>query len=340
MSPNDRFRVRILSALALGLVACGKDPARITPPPSASASELELKPLPVTVKGLDGGIAGCVAAQKNAKAPSTAFADCSATIEGRCCGSAGGSMPCPRAFLEEFTRNERAKGGGSVCCYQHNDRECEGRPLRAEIDGPPIVARSIAKATIGAPRDRRAGERWLRAAANEHASIASFALTSLKLLALGAPPELVADTHRAALDEVEHTRISLEVASALLGERHVMGPLEVPAFDGTSATFATLARETLRDAACSETIAALRAGEEAEREGDPAIRDALLRIAEDEARHAELGWRTVAWLVGAGGQAAHEAVREELERVRSKAEREQVYREIVVPCADALLGAS
>ena len=48
---------------------------------------------------------------------------------------------------------------------------------------------------------------WLADALLEHASIASFAQTTLKLLALGAPSDLIADSQRAALDEVEHAKI-------------------------------------------------------------------------------------------------------------------------------------
>ena len=49
------------------------------------------------------------------------------------------------------------------------------------------------------------------------AEIASFARTSLDLLALGAPADLVAETHRAALDEIEHARIAYALASAFSG---------------------------------------------------------------------------------------------------------------------------
>jgi hypothetical protein len=38
------------------------------------------------------------------------------------------------------------------------------------------------------------------------------------------------------------------------------------------------------------------------------VRAALAEIAADEARHAELAWKTVAWAVGAGGEEARAAV--------------------------------
>ena len=45
-------------------------------------------------------------------------------------------------------------------------------------------------------------ECWAQDALAEHASIASFARFTLQLMAVGAPPQLLADTQRAAADEV------------------------------------------------------------------------------------------------------------------------------------------
>jgi hypothetical protein len=41
---------------------------------------------------------------------------------------------------------------------------------------------------------------------------------------------------------------------------------------------------------------------------DAAVRGVLATIAEDEARHAELAWRFVAWALQAGGDAVRRAV--------------------------------
>ena len=42
-------------------------------------------------------------------------------------------------------------------------------------------------------------DRWLEAALDEHASIAAFSRFSLHLMAVGAPPDLIAAAHEAAL---------------------------------------------------------------------------------------------------------------------------------------------
>ena len=59
---------------------------------------------------------------------------------------------------------------------------------------------------IGAWERAVLGQAWLVSARMEHASVAAFGQLSLHLAALGAPPELVARTHLAALDEVRHSQ--------------------------------------------------------------------------------------------------------------------------------------
>ena len=55
------------------------------------------------------------------------------------------------------------------------------------------------------------------------------------------------------------------------------------------------------------------AAEQLARATDPAVRRALSAIAEDESRHAELAWRTVAWAIERGGEAVRVAVASVLE---------------------------
>lgn len=52
------------------------------------------------------------------------------------------------------------------------------------------------------------------------------------------------------------------------------------------------------------------------------MRAALARIAADEARHAELAWRTVAWALRAGGSPARAAFEEALEAALARHEGE------------------
>jgi hypothetical protein len=57
-----------------------------------------------------------------------------------------------------------------------------------------------------------------------------------------------------------------------------------------------------------ETLGAALAREQALAADDPEMRAALESIAEDEARHAELSWKIVAWAVGRGDERVRHAV--------------------------------
>lgn len=134
---------------------------------------------------------------------------------------------------------------------------------------------------------------WRSAAVAEHASVASFSAFSLQLMAHGAPPALLRAAHHAALDEVRHAEDSFAIAARYGAEE---GPGDLPAHTLPVARDpAALAAATLREGAFAETLAAARAAAAAAAAAVPETRSALLRIAGDEARHAALGWATVAW---------------------------------------------
>src|SRR5262249_9106811 len=131
-------------------------------------------------------------------------------------------------FHAATTAQERKKNP-AACCYEWVRLCPGGRPLRgAEGD---IVAEATGRsdwlAAIGdidVARGLSAADRasaavyFAREAAFEHASIAAFSRVALGLLGLGAPAELVAETHAAALDEVEHARVAFALSSAFGGE--------------------------------------------------------------------------------------------------------------------------
>jgi hypothetical protein len=184
------------------------------------------------------------------------------------------------------------------------------------------------------------GDYWMRVAQMEHASIAAFARFTLHLLALGAPPGLVAESNRAIADETEHARLAFALASAFL-QREV-GPGVLPidgALDG--ADLDAFVTTLLREGCIGETRAAVEAREQLGLTSDVTVREVLATIAEDETRHAELAWRTLAWLLASGRVRAPE-VRAELDRALSEMPRgdRDVASRIVRPCADSLLAQS
>jgi hypothetical protein len=155
---------------------------------------------------------------------------------------------------------------------------------------------------------RRVGELWARDALFEHASVASFSRFSLHLMAVAAPPDLLSDAHRAALDEVKHARLCFALASAYAGEPlgpgplpldgDILGPLDLP----------TVTAATVREGCVGETLASLEAATAFEAATVEAVKEALAAITEDEARHAELAWRFVRWALDTGEPGVDAAV--------------------------------
>lgn len=167
----------------------------------------------------------------------------------------------------------------------------EGRPLRRRW-------RRWRQELLIPPDDGRHG----LTARIEYASVASFAELALQLMALGAPPTLVARCHRAALDEIGHAAI----ADALDGrpqERfapipHLLGRR----IGGLSRTrrgqVARLAIDSYRDGWLTEGLAAARLERRAASTTDPEDRAALERVAADERGHADLARDVVLWCFG------------------------------------------
>lgn len=272
-------------------------------------------------------------------------------------------------FDPQITARERALVA-DACCYTWFEPCPGGRPLR---DGTVAVfaddelrddwTRATASILDHDDATRRALERyWLAEAAAEHASIASFSRFSLQLLALGAPSTLVTGANEAALDEIRHAEQCYALAARASGV--LRGPSALTLPGGTIATDpATVAAETLRDGCIGESLAARGAAIAAEATTDGYAREVLLGIAKDEERHAELAWRTMAWLLARHGAPIREIVdafvvdvQNHAEssaracindasyaehgvldaRRRSEAQRETLV-EIVLPCLNALL---
>lgn len=148
---------------------------------------------------------------------------------------------------------------------------------------------------------------WADDALAEHASIASFARFSLELLALGAPPELVAGAHEAALDEIDHARGSFAAASRFAGSPLGPGPLAPDAINLASVEVSALVSAATREGCVGETAAAVIAAAERDACTVAPLRDLLALIARDEARHACLAWRFVAWAISEYGEPARRA---------------------------------
>jgi hypothetical protein len=230
---------------------------------------------------------------------------------------------CPRGFEPwAIVSGPTPDSPGGECCYMVHVDLCGpgGRPFvvdeharvaRVDRGGRPGEWTDTGEPSLdGLTQEARQelAAFWSRAASFEHASVASFARFSLDLLAVGAPAHLVACAHEAALDEIRHAQTCFAMASGYAGERLAPGPF--PLGDGVQVrgSLALLAASAAEEGCVGETVAAVVLAEQAARATDPVVRAALVRIAEDEARHAELAWRTVAWAVRVGGRTVREAV--------------------------------
>jgi hypothetical protein len=158
--------------------------------------------------------------------------------------------------------------------------------------------------------DRARAAAWARAGAAEHASVAAFARLALELMAVGAPTELLRDVHQAALDEVGHAESAWELARHFGGEHVEPGPFPFTAPVNVSVTLAELARAAAREGCLGETLGAHLAAAAAELAPETAVKAVLSVIAAEEARHAVLSYRIVAWALRVGGEAVKAAVRE------------------------------
>lgn len=179
-----------------------------------------------------------------------------------------------------------------------------GRPLTIEGQtraAPPIGRTDwLAALDIGedVPSDVAAAllAHWSRVAALEHASVASFARFTLELMALGAPPELLAETQRAALDEIRHAQIAWSLASVWAGRELGPGPLPLAGLVIRNRV-ADIVHDLVKEGCVGETLGAAEAEALAAASGHPTMVPLFRTIAQDEARHAALAWRCLRWLL-------------------------------------------
>ncbi len=281
---------------------------------------------------------------------------------------AKGDPACPEGVAFDGVLRPYDSTEEGDCCYTIPVRMIQmhsipGRALR--VDGVPQVAEVAARdgwsAAIAPSLDldpevrARLARAWLAIAQLEHASIAAFASLALRLLSAGAPPELIARAHEAALDEVRHAQLAFALASAYAGETFGPGRFDAATRAAIDGDLRSLALETFADGCIGETAAAYQAELAATAARDPEIASALAQIAEDEARHGALAWSIVAWCVRQGAVTVAELAEfaataiepvapanEDLiahgvlgDRAAADA-REAVLHEIVTPCLRAL----
>jgi hypothetical protein len=119
---------------------------------------------------------------------------------------------------------------------------------------------------------------------------------------------LLAQVQAAALDEVEHARITFALASRLAGTELSPGPFSfseaiAPRTDMDAIAFVALVVRSI-----GETMGAYLARQVAQDLPPGEQRDVLEALADDEERHAALSWGLVAWRLREGGEPVRAAV--------------------------------
>jgi hypothetical protein len=167
------------------------------------------------------------------------------------------------------------------------------------------------------PSERRLlAQAWLADARAEHASVAAFARLTLELMTLGAPPALLADLQRAALDEIEHAKLCFGLASRYAGAPLSPGALPEATQPWQPPTYERIACEAFEDGCLGEGLAVARARAALSLTSDRAVRRVLEAIVRDESRHQRLAWRILDFCLERGGAEVAATLGAVLERSR------------------------
>jgi hypothetical protein len=163
-----------------------------------------------------------------------------------------------------------------------------------------------------APRGSSEGAHFAQMAELEAISVFAFRRMASELEHLGAPAVLVASARSAAGEESDHAAAMSSLALARGAGLFV--PMPDGAFEPRS--LFELACENAREGCVRESYGAVLAAFAAVRAEDPAVREVMTRVANEEARHAQLSWDLHAWSSSLLTEAEQATVREEIVRAR------------------------
>jgi hypothetical protein len=298
---------RLRAALFLAIAACGPSTAKPEEPLGNTTTDTT-----PSVQYSDWPVASGCGTWGQWCGPAAQVAEAMGTDSDTSCAQSFSHADLYFNIDADATSRKRADGDNTTCCYTYSDGCQIGRPLldRGEARVAPVrdggALPGGAEHLPAALREELA-RGWLADALLEHASVASFARATLELMAVGAPPDLLADCQRAGLDEVRHAQGCFALAERYAGRRLAPGP--IAALPAREATLERLAVDTFVEGCVAETVATLAATRVLAACRDPEVARLLRRIVRDETRHAALAWRTVAWAVGEGGAPVADAVR-------------------------------
>jgi hypothetical protein len=151
--------------------------------------------------------------------------------------------------------------------------------------------------------------KWMHNALDEHASVAAFSKFILELLVMGAPPCLLERAHLAAMQEIDHARLCVMMASEYadvvnhsdVGVRLNCDIGRLPDFSlSVNGSISDIALNTMLEGAVGETLAALQLAIRLDASGDESqgrLRSVLTQLMHDETSHGALAWTTLRWML-------------------------------------------
>ena len=140
------------------------------------------------------------------------------------------------------------------------------------------------------------GLEWLTQAEAEHASIASFSRHTLQLMSIGAPSELITRSQQASIDEIEHAKLCYGFASEFMRTNIYPGPLDTAGSLGNM-DMEEIIESVVRDGCIQETMSAIEGHFRAHYATEEVIKISLTKLAADEAKHSQLAWDTIKWVI-------------------------------------------
>lgn len=208
------------------------------------------------------------------------------TFQPRCCPPPHGPRPaCPpqqrkaegwRTLIENVVLAEDGT-------FLSTSAVWSTRPKDDENERQPYCGRRPEGFAAAPAATRDTGALLAEMSMLEAAAVAAFDRLARELEALGAPEAFVLRARRAREDEVRHARVTAELARRRGADPAAPLASALPCRDAFA-----VALENATEGCVFETYGALVATLQAERARDPALRRALVRIARDERRHAEL----------------------------------------------------
>jgi len=143
---------------------------------------------------------------------------------------------------------------------------------------------------------KKLSQKWIEIGKAEHASVASFSLFAQRLLAIGAPPDLINEAFECAKEEIEHAKLSFTLASFYADKT-----IQPQSYESHSFTIVpdvqSIIKGTIHEGCIEETISALETALDIYDEEDEYVKQVLCIITKDEAHHAAFAWKILKWAV-------------------------------------------